>query len=137
MKQAVSARPAAVTAAILFLLSWVFPIGAGLAKDTSAFPKWWGPTDVGLAFLVALSAFAIQVLVRGNVDRQAEEITYRAYRALTHGIIGVGVLVMLGGGDRIAWANCVTGFLWRTWLGLYILPWWLTALRSRDAARPG
>lgn len=23
-----------------------------------------------------------------------------------------------------------TAFLWRAWLALYILPWWLTALRS-------
>ena len=29
--------------------------------------------------------------------------------------------------DRIKWANCATGFLWRTWLFLYILPWWVAA----------
>jgi hypothetical protein len=28
--------------------------------------------------------------------------------------------VMLAG-HRITWRNCVTGFLWRSWLGLYIL----------------
>jgi hypothetical protein len=72
--------------------------------------------------------------VHGKVDRQAEETTYRIYRTLTHGLILVGLTVMLAG-DRVVWANCATGFLWRTWLGLYILPWWLAAFRSRDVDR--
>lgn len=124
-------RPIAYAAAILFLLSWVFPVGAGLAKDTSAFPKWWGPVDVTLAFVLAIVAFGIQTQARGKLDRQAEDTTYRVYRTVTHAIIVVGVLVMLAG-DRITWSNCATGFLWRAWLGLYILPWWLIAIRSRD-----
>jgi hypothetical protein len=32
-------------------------------------------------------------------------------------------------GDRINWA---TGFLWRTWLFLYILPWWFAAARRAE-----
>lgn len=32
-------RRFALSVGVLFLLSWVFPIGAGLAKDTSAFPS--------------------------------------------------------------------------------------------------
>jgi hypothetical protein len=119
-------RPIAFVAAILFLVYWVFPVGAGLAKDTSVFPKWWGPLDVGLAFVLAVVAFGIQIVVRGNVDQRAEYTTYRIYRTFTHGITLVGVLVMLAGG-RITWQNCATGFLWHTWLGLYILPWWLAA----------
>ena len=121
-------------AAILFVVSWMFPVGAGLAKDTSAFPKWWGPVDVGLAFVLAIMAFGIQALVRGSVDQRAEDTAYRIYRTLTHGIIVAAVLVMLAG-DRITCVNCATGFLWRTWLGLYVLPWWLAALRNRDVAR--
>lgn len=128
-------RRVAFIAPILFLLSWVFPVGAGLAKDTSAFPKWWGAADVGLAFILAIVAFAIQSHARGKVNRQAEETTYHVYRTTTHALVLVAVLVMLAG-DRIAWANCATGFLWRTWLGLYILPWWL-AMRSRQNERPG
>jgi hypothetical protein len=124
-------RAIAYAAGILFLLSWVFPIGAGLAKNTSAFPKWWGPVDVILAFLLAIAAFGIQTQVRRKVDRHAEEVTYRVYRAVTHGLIVLAVLVMLAG-DRITWSNCATGFLWRAWLGLYILPWWLVAVRSCD-----
>lgn len=134
MTKSVWIRRLAFVTAILFLVSWVFPIGAGLAKDSSAFPKWWGSVDVSLAFLLAIAAFGIQTRVRGKVERQAEDSTYRVYRSATHGIIAVAVLVMLAG-DRIAWANCATGFLWRAWLGLYILPWWLAAMRSRESGQ--
>jgi hypothetical protein len=83
--------------------------------------------------VLAIAAFGIPALVRGRVDKGVEEAAYRAYRMLTHGIMAVGVLVMLAG-DRITWANCATGFLWRTWLGLYILPWWIAALRAHGIA---
>src|SRR5215469_18194408 len=128
-------RPVAFIVAILFLVSWVFPVGAGLAKQTSAFPRWWGPADVGLAFVLAIAAFAIPMFVRGEVNQRAKDSTYRIYRTFTHGLMIVGVLVMIAG-DQITWANCATGFLWRSWLGLYILPWWLTALRPADILRP-
>ena len=110
MTQPAWIRPIAFGALILFLLSWVFPIGAGLAKDTSVFPRWWGTADVALAFVLAIAALGIPALVRGRVDKGVEEAAYRAYRILTHGIMAVGVLVMLAG-DRITWANCATGFL--------------------------
>lgn len=126
-------RPVAFGAGILFLVSWVFPVGAGLAKDTSAFPKWWGTVDVTLAFVLAIAAFGIQTKVR-KVDRQAEDATYRVNRIAVHGMIVMGMVVMLAG-DRIRWANCATGFLWRAWLGLYILPWWLLAVRSRKVGQ--
>lgn len=134
MTQTFWVRPFPFVAAMLFLLSWVFPIGAGLAKDTAAFPKWWGTVDVAVAFVLAIAAFRIQMLVRGRVDKRVEDATYRIYRTVTHGIIAAAVLVMLAG-DRITWANCATGFLWRTWLALYILPWWLASLHSHGVAR--
>ena len=93
------------------------------------FPKWWGPLDVAVAFILAIAAFGIQALVYRTVDERTENATYRIYRSLTHGLIAVAVLVMVAG-DRISWVNCATGFLWRTWLGLYVLPWWLVAVRS-------
>jgi hypothetical protein len=127
-------RAFAFTSAVLFVLSWIFPLGAGLAKDTSSFPKWWGTVDVWLALVLAISAFVIQGMVGREVDTQAEKTTYRFYRISTHAIMGVGVVVMLAG-DRIIWAHCATGFLWRTWLLLYILPWWLAAVR-RIEIRP-
>lgn len=86
-------------------------------------------------FILAVVAFGIQAHARGKVDRQAEDTSYRVYRTITHGLIVVAVVVMLAG-DRIAWANCATGFLWRAWLGLYILPWWLVAMRTREIGKP-
>ena len=123
-------RAFAFTTATLFAISWMFPLGAGLAKVNAVFPKWWGPADVALAFVLVILAFTLQSLVHTKIDKQAEETTYRFYRIFTHVLMAVAAIVMLAG-DRIVWANCATGFLWRTWLLLYVLPWWLTAARPR------
>jgi len=128
-------RAIALTAAILFVLSWIFPVAAGLVRDPTSLPEWWGTVDLALAFLVAVGAFAIQVLGHRNVDKQAEQTTYDIYRTSLHAILAVGLVVILAG-DRIKWANCATGFLWRTWLFLYILPWWLAARGRPEIADP-
>ena len=128
-------RAFALAAAILFVLSWVFPVGAGLVRNPTIMPPWWGPMDVALAFVVAVAAFGIQGLAQGNVDKQAEQTAYRIYRGLTHTLLALGVVIMLAG-DRIKWVNCATGFLWRTWLLLYILPWWLVITRRAKLAQP-
>ena len=128
-------RPIALTAAILFVLSWAFPVCAGLVRNPTSLPQWWGTVDVTLAFVVAVGAFGIQVLGHGNVDKQAERTAYWIYRSSLHALLVVAVLVMLAG-DRIKWSNCSTGFLWRTWLFLYILPWWLAAARHAEIAAP-
>jgi hypothetical protein len=128
-----SRRAIALIAAILFVLSWVFPVGAGVVKNAQTrLPQWWGTVDVTLAFVVAVAALGIQVLAHGKVDTQTEQTTYRIYRSLVHAILAVGVLVMVAG-DRINWASCATGFLWRTWLFLYILPWWFVVRRAEIA----
>jgi hypothetical protein len=127
-------RAIALTAAILFVLSWIFPVAAGLLRNPTGLPRWWGTVDVALAFVVAVGAFGIQILGHGNVDKQTVT-TYRIYRSSLHALLVVGVLVMLAG-DRIKWANCATGFLWRTWLFLYILPWWLAAAGRPEIANP-
>jgi hypothetical protein len=128
-------RAIALTAAILFVLSWIFPVAAGLVKNPTSLPKWWGPVDVALAFVVAVGALGIPALGHGNLDKQVEQTAYRIYRRSLHAILAVGVVVMLSG-DRIKWANCATGFLWRTWLFLYILPWWLAARGRQEIADP-
>lgn len=81
-----------------------------------------------IAFVLVILAFAIITLAGGNVDKQAEKRSYRAYRILTHGILAM-LVVFFVFGDRIVWINCLTGFAWRTWLLLYGLPAWLTAFR--------
>ena len=128
-------RPIALTAAILFVLSWAFPVCAGLVRNPTSLPQWWGTVDVTLAFVVAVGAFGIQVLGHGNVDKQAERTAYWIYRSSLHALLVVAVLVMLAG-DRIKWSNCSSGFLWRTWLFLYILPWWLAAAGRPEIADP-
>jgi hypothetical protein len=122
-------RPLAVAAAVVFIISALFPLVAGLSKDTASFPKWWGVADVGIAFVLAALVIAVMALAQGRVDKRTEDVSYRAYRVLIHGSFAVLVVFVLLG-DRIVWAHCLPGFAWRTWLLLYCLPAWLAALRA-------
>ena len=133
---AIWGRPLAVATAVVFFISSAFPVAAGLTKNTASFPRWWGALDVGLAFVLALLAIVVLALAQGQVTRQAEDASYRAYRVLLHGIFAMLVVFFLFG-ERIIWVNCLTGFAWRAWLLLYSLPAWLTAFRApRVSARP-
>jgi hypothetical protein len=120
-------RRVAIASAVAFLASLVFPLVAGLSHNTASFPKWWGTVDVGLAFVLAVMALLLLGLTQGKVTKHAEDLSYRAYRTLIHGIF-VMLLVFFLFGDHIVWSNCLTGFAWRTWLLLYILPAWFTAM---------
>lgn len=121
-------RLAIVTAAV-FLVSLVFPVAAGLSHNTATFPKWWGALDVSLAFVLAALALMILGVAQGKVSKQAEDMTYRAYRILIHGVFAMLVAFFLLG-SRIVWSNCLTGLAWRAWLLLYALPAWFTALMT-------
>ena len=121
-------RLVAIGAAVLFFLSWIFPVTAGVSKNTDSFSIWWGRLDVGLAFVLVILTFVIMGIAQGKVDKQAEEASYRGYRILLHGIL-VMCVVFFVLGDRITWTNCLSGFAWRTWLLLYALPAWLTTSR--------
>ena len=122
-------RRLAFASAILFPISSVFPIVAGLSKDTDSIPKWWGPLDVAIAFVLAAVVIAMLALVGNNVSKQNEDSAYRVHRVLLHGIPILLLLFFLAG-DRIVWIRCLTGFAWRAWFLLYALPSWLAALRS-------
>lgn len=122
-------RPLAIVAAVVFVVSSAFPVVAGLSKNTSSFPQWWGQVDVGIAFVLVILVIAITV-AGANVSKQAKDTSYRAYRILTHGILALLVVFFLFG-DRIIWINCLTGFAWRAWLLLYSLPAWFTLLGSK------
>jgi hypothetical protein len=89
----------------------------------------WGVLDIAIAFVLGFPAFTIITLAGGNVNKQAENTSYRAYRILTHGIMAM-LVVFFVFGDRIVWINCLTGFAWRTWLLLYGLPAWLTTFSA-------
>ena len=84
---------------------------------------------MGVAFLLVLAAFGVQTQAYSRLDRKAQDTSYRVYRVVIHGLLLVALMVILAG-DQVTWMNCATGFLWRAWLGVYILPWWLVALRS-------
>src|SRR5215469_5823078 len=77
-------RAIALTAAILFVLSWIFPVGAGLVRNPTSLPKWWGTVDVALAFVVGVGALIIPGLGHGDLDKQRERTTYRIYRSSLH-----------------------------------------------------
>ncbi len=98
------ARVLAISTAVGFAVSLIFPAAAGLSHDTESFPKWWGAADVSLAFVVAALAIAILAVTHNKIDREAETASYQAYRFLLHGILVVCVLFMYGG-DRIVWVN--------------------------------
>src|SRR5215475_2318478 len=95
--RALWSRSLAVTAAIVFCISTAFPVVAGFVKDTVSWPKWWGALDVGIAFVLAMLAFLILGLGRRVVNKEVEDISYRAYRILLHGIFATIVVFFLMG----------------------------------------
>jgi hypothetical protein len=119
-------RLIATATAVVFIISAVFPIVAGFVRDTESWPKWWGPLDVGLAFILAIMVLFTCGVAGERINRQTELLTYRAYRVLIH-IIILGLAAFFLAGDRIIWSQCLTGFLWRGWLLFYALPWWIAA----------
>jgi hypothetical protein len=119
-------RRLAIVAAVAFLVSSAFPVVAGLSHNTASFPKWWGILDVSMAFVLPILVLVILGVTQHRVNKQVEDVSYRAYRILTHGIFLMLVVFFLAG-DRIVWSNCLTGFAWRTWLLLYTLPAWVAA----------
>jgi hypothetical protein len=123
-------RRLASLTAVVFVLSSLFPLGAGLSHDTASFPWWWGPVDVAVAAILASLTVVLFVVCQGHVTKTDEERSYRGYRVLIHGIFVLNVAVLFSG-DRIVWGNCLPGFAWRYWLLLYSLPTWLAVLRSR------
>jgi hypothetical protein len=122
-------RSLAIATAVVFFISSLFPLVAGLARDTASFPRWWGILDLGIAFMLAGLAIAVIALAQRHVTRQAEDASYRFHRILMHGLFAL-IVVFLLFGDRIVWTNCLPGFAWRTWLLLYAMPAWFTAFQA-------
>ena len=117
----------ALAVALIFVVSSAFPVVAGLSRDTSSLSPWFGRIDVGVALVLTVLAFVMVGRAEGKITAQATQSSYRADRALLHGILALVVVFFLFG-DRIAWINCLTGFAWRAWLLLYCLPAWFTAM---------
>lgn len=124
------ACPLAIATAVVFCISTVFPIAASLMVGRQQVTRFWGVLDVVVAFTLAFMAITIAVITDGRVTERAEKDAYRAYRVLMNGIL-VSLVIFLLGGGRIVWSVGLVGIGWRTWLLLYTLPAWITALRSR------
>jgi len=122
-------RPLAIATAAVLFPPLIFPMAAGLLHNTASFPRWWRPLDVSLAFVLAALVLVSLDIAQGKVSRQAEAVTYRASRILTHGVFAMLVAFFLFG-NRIVWSNCLTGPAWRAWLLLYALPAWFTAMMT-------
>ena len=56
-------RPLAIAAAVVFFISLVFPVTAGLWGNKASFPRWWGPLDVGIAFVLQCAFDSLLVLL--------------------------------------------------------------------------
>src|SRR5262245_37339640 len=90
-------RPLAIATAFVFFISTAFPMVAAFVKDRDNWPKWWGVLDVSIAFVLAMLACAVLGLGRREVNKRAEEVSYRAYRVLIHGIFAVLLVFFLFG----------------------------------------
>lgn len=123
-----SDRSLAIATAAMFCVSTVFPVVAALSPDTAALPRTIGVLDGIVAFALVIMAMILHARTQGRVTREDHEAAYRIYRLVMHGILGLLVVFFLAG-DRIAWNIGLVGLAWRTWLLLYTLPAWYTALR--------
>jgi hypothetical protein len=121
-------RALAIATAIVFFVSLIFPISAGVANP-SWLPSWWGILDVVIAFLLCALAILIAVRYERGVTDEIRAATYRAYRILINAFLVILVIFFLVG-DRVTWTFFLPGIAWRMWLAFYAWPSWLTALRS-------
>lgn len=121
------------TAVVLFISS-AFPVVAGISKNTASFPNLWGVLDVLTAFVLGFLVIVLVTLAQGHVSKQAKDASYHFYRILNHGILALRVVFMLYG-DRMIWANRITGFAWRTWLLVNCLPMWIAARSNPSSFR--
>ena len=122
-------RELALTTAIAFFVSLVFPIAAGLAPDPAALPGWWGIADVVFAFILAALAITCAARFDRRKTAEIERVAYRVYRIVVNLILVLLVLFLVGG-DHIRWTIFLPGIAWRGWLFLFAFPAWLAALRS-------
>ena len=128
-------RELAVTTAVAFLVSLVFPTAAGVVQDMKQLPAWWPIADVVFAFILAALAITVAARFDRRKTPEIERTTYRVYRIVVN-LILVLLVVFLIGGDRVRWTIFLPGIAWRGWLFLYAYPAWLTALRSTPIGEP-
>ena len=84
-------------------------------------PAWIGIADVGLAFILVVVAFLMEVVIKGEVADEIVHDSYRIYRGMAMLPLLLLVLFFLVG-DAIRWNVLLPGLAWRYWLLLYVLP---------------
>src|SRR5262245_19085511 len=118
------ARRLCIETAVVFCVSTIFPVVAAFVKDREAWPKWWGVVDVLVSVILVGMAALVMAAAKGRESEDTRLTAYRAYRVLTHGILA-GLVAFFLLDDFVVWSNCLSGFVWRTWLLLYVLPAWI------------
>jgi hypothetical protein len=126
-------RQLAIATAIVFVISSIFPVAAGLSQNPESFSHWWGILDVVIAFILATLAIVIAARFERGVTVEIKLAAYRTYRVLINAILVLLVIFFLGA-DRIRWTIFLPGLAWRGWLLFYGLPSWIVALRGNPAA---
>ena len=119
----------ALTTAVAFIVSLIFPIAAGIAQNMESLPRWWGVADVVFAVILAALAVTVAAKFDRKTTLEVQSATYRVYRIVINLVLVVLVAFLLGG-DRIRWNIFLPGIAWRGWLFFYCFPAWLAALRS-------
>jgi hypothetical protein len=114
-----SNRTLAATGILAIALSTMFPVAASVIP-IEQFPAWFGPLDVGLAFIVV--GFAIWIEARaGRSEAVAHDRASRVYRAFA--IVPFALLVVFFvSGDVVRWDVLLAGLAWRSGVLLYATP---------------
>jgi hypothetical protein len=133
MTSARKGRQLAVATAIVFVISSIFPVAAGLSRNPESFPRLWGILDVVIAFILVALAIVVAALFGRGVTKEIELAAYRIYRVLINAILVLLVVFFLAG-DRVRWTIFLTGLAWRGWLLFYGLPAWIVALKGKPVA---
>ncbi|HKR07812.1 MAG TPA: hypothetical protein VJS39_01365 [Gemmatimonadaceae bacterium] len=122
-------RHLALTTAVAFGTSLIFPVAAGVVQNTDALPGWWGVADVVFAFILAALAISVAAKFDRKTTTEIQQAAYRIYRVIIN-VVLLLLVVFLILGDRIRWTIFLPGIAWRGWLFFYCLPAWLAALSS-------
>lgn len=122
-------RLIAIITAIVFVVSLIFPISAGVVDDPKSIPPWWGMLDVVVAAVLCGLAIYLAFKFDRRVTTEIRMTSYSAYRVMINVMLLLLVIFLLIG-ERVTWTYFLPGIAWRTWLAFYAFPAWLTAFRS-------
>ena len=112
--------------ALLSSVSWALLLYA----STHAFeqlPKWAGPLDGVIAFIVVILSAVIERSYRGLISA---ELTQLAHTLATYLVPALLILLFILQ-HQLIWNTLLPGLAWRVYVVLLVLPASLAAIRSR------